>query len=243
MKNILKLAGLLVIAILVITCTPKKSEPQTSSEVTAMENPPETVPYEPTDVDETSLAEFQMDGITSVSGAFDGVITAQVENGDILNSIITGFGAIMRNPDGIIDEQYSLSGVYANGGFTITLPDSLDVILASMAGFPGYIHVSDRTARCCYFYEIIGFDSNSSHSAQFELSEIIGGYLGTKYYVSFWYVDRDFTINGSAEGNHFNMNLKKGWNKVYVIEELESGNEDKTTTPPNCNVKWQFVAG
>jgi hypothetical protein len=68
MKNKLKLAGLLVIAlIMVLGCTPKKSGTTTLKQnvlgIIAMENPPETVPYESTDVEETS-SEFIIEGTT-----------------------------------------------------------------------------------------------------------------------------------------------------------------------------------
>jgi hypothetical protein len=65
MKNYLKLLGILLLAIMVLACT-KKSEPQTQTEVTAMENPPETVSYEPTSVDKTSSADFEINGTTLV---------------------------------------------------------------------------------------------------------------------------------------------------------------------------------
>jgi hypothetical protein len=67
MKNTIKLAVLLVIALItVLGCTKQSgtaAQKQSVSEVIAMENPQETVSYESTDVEETS-SEFQMDGTT-----------------------------------------------------------------------------------------------------------------------------------------------------------------------------------
>jgi hypothetical protein len=60
------------------------------------------------------------------------------------------------------------------------------------------------------------------------------------YTVNFWYVDRDTPVDFREKGYALNINLKQGWNKVYEIRDIESGDGSFTTTPPDCNVKWQL---
>jgi hypothetical protein len=242
MKNILKWAGLLTIALIVVlSCAPKKSG-TTPTEREATESPQETVAYEPMFHGEI-LDYFQIDGITLVSGAFDGVITAQVENGDELNSIIT---KLFWTPTGEFDDLFLLSGSYSKGGFIITLPESLDVILSSMAGYPSdrdspyYVHVSNRDARSCAFDTIYGLDSTGTPAAYFKLQYT--GYEEEIYcHVSFWYVDRDVTLYNDTNKDYLlNLNLKTGWNKVYVFSGPASV-MSVTAPPVNVNdMKWLF---
>jgi hypothetical protein len=75
--------------------------------------------------------------------AFDGVITAKVENGNALNSIIKEL-RVTNDKGNVI-----ASGVYANGGFTITLPKTLDAkYLSNIIGVGDYWYegVRDRNA-------------------------------------------------------------------------------------------------
>jgi hypothetical protein len=173
------------------------------------------------------------------SGAFDGVITVQVENGNTLNSIIS---ELRVSYDFWVqtDVSFSLTGAYSNGGFTVTLPKTLDAKYLSE-----FSYFSKNNANHFVFTHIEGYDSNGSIVAKFklrgeDLKQGDYGLYGTIYTVNFWYVDRDTPVDFSEKGYTLNINLKKGWNKIYAASDYESGNVSHTTVPPDCNVKWQF---
>ena len=160
--------------------------------------------------------------------AFNGVIKAQVENGGSLNSIISELRASAGWEE---SSALSLSGVYAGGGFTVTLPESPDSkLLNSYWGFPEHYNISDRDGNFFVFDKIYGFDNNGSRAATFKLITQESEY--ELVYVSFYYVDRDVLLDG--------LNLKKGWNTVSTIESLETGITYFKTDKPDLSVKWRF---
>ena len=180
---------------------------------------------------------FPIEG-TTVSGAFDGVITAQVENSGELNYSITDLCAQM-NSNGGFDEFFSLSGAYTDGDLTVTLPESLDVILARITGYPDGVYISDRNTRSCSFSAIIGLFMDGSPAASFRLEYDDGDVL---CYASYWYVDRDVTLYCDNNKEFLmDLNLKTGWNRVYVISGPSS---HRSTTDPSAvdmiGLRWQF---
>jgi hypothetical protein len=208
--------------------------------------------YEDTAISEIYFAKLSPTA-TGVSGAFDGVITAQVENGGILNSLVSELRAeilVRRTAEWEpVYETLLLSGNYANGGFIVTLPQTPDAKylrnIVDAYFYPQFIN--NLNANYFVFDEILGYDRNGSLTATIKLHEKKNDIL-TEYYVSFCYVDRDVIVKGHAEGNHFDLNLKKGWNKVYTASYLESGNITQNTDPSyiipsDVYVKWQFVGG
>jgi len=162
------------------------------------------------------------------ASAFNGVIKAQVENGDSLNSIISELRAAAGWGE---NSALSLSGTYAEGGFTVTLPESPDSkFLNSYWGFPEHYNISDRDGNFFVFDTIFGFDNNGSRAATFKLITKESEY--ELIYVSFYYVDRDVLLDG--------LNLKKGWNTVSTTESLETGMTYYKTDNPDLTVKWRF---
>ena len=166
---------------------------------------------------------------TAIGGAFNGVITARVENGDTLNSIITNLHVAMG-----MNNIFNNTSSYTNGGFTFTLPETPDSEMewfgSEMSGFPSHYNISDRETNYITFYEIYGANSNGARIAKFQL--ILNESEWESVYISFWYVDRDVNVDG--------MILKKGWNTVQTTEYFESGNVEWKTASINSNVKWRF---
>ena len=185
-----------------------------------------------------------------VTGAFNGVITAHVENGSALNSRIKELYAAEFYVWSGTEKVYNrvpVSGTYVNSGFTVTLPEKPDTkYLSTVEDTFGYHaeNASDKNANIFKVNEIHGLDRNGSLAAAFKLYEIQGDDDDAfEYYVSFYYADRDVLIYwGGEDGAHVNLNLKKGWNKVYTREHILTGNFDRTTVPPECNVKWRLLS-
>jgi hypothetical protein len=185
-------------------------------------------------------------------------ITARVENGNTYNSIISEVRSIV-DEGSFFQLPKQVSGAYVNGGFTVTLPGALDAkSLEDMSGLFGSEDISDKSAKYFVCPGLAGYDHSGIHIgnfAQYDGSSVkIGKYddgeggehrelEGWEHGVSFWYVDRDVTVNslGDGESNPSNLVLKKGWNKVYVSSHSLTGNGNQTTTKPDdVNVKWQL---
>jgi hypothetical protein len=183
-------------------------------------------------------------------------ITAQVENGDALNSIISELHAASLVGWGWEEgkatyETFPIPGVYADGGFSIILPETPNAKFLKNMGeqnHPDYYQISDRNTNYFVFNEIHAFDNNGFLVAALKLHLSFvepceyEGEVGEYFEVHFWYVDRDVTFFASADdGSCINLDLKKGWNKVYNHCWQPTGNCCSTTVRPDWNVQWRFV--
>jgi hypothetical protein len=184
--------------------------------------------------------------VIDAESAFDGVLTAQVVNGDELDSLISELRVeIYMGMNSDYKDTYAsllLSGEYTDGGFTVTLPETPDAQYLRNIVDVFYYHsmISDINANYLGFRRINGYDSSGSRVAQFKLHELLDN--SAEHHVTFCYVDRDVSVNGHAEGSGWSLNLKKGWNKAYITMS-EAGSTRETTAPPDFdafNVKWQF---
>jgi len=151
---------------------------------------------------------------------FNGTITAVVENGNDYNSVVKRVAAIVGY--GYFDEEEWLHGYdaiafgnYTNGGFTITLPSSLnDKYLFPIwwDDVPETINISDPAVRAAYIFDP-GFVAIPSASGEWEF-DWEGSFVGWLHYatvnlnesddypVSYAdpiFVDRDVTITGTYE--------------------------------------------
>jgi len=189
----------------------------------------------------------------AASGGFDGVIRAQVENGNQLNSIISELCIRILadwNDGNPIYNTIPLSGAYTNGGFTVTLPETIDAKYLRVVDDSEIVQISDRNAQYFSFNTIHGYDSNGFNVAAFKLHEISGDYSGgdyTEYSIYFHYVDRDVTEYYRAKDGNTDLVLKKGWNKVHSwTHSMGVGGGYTTDQPPEwpeSRVKWQFIGG
>jgi len=180
-----------------------------------------------------------------VSDAFDGKITAIVENGAAYNSQFSAVAAVVYIDTVPWYEIFAI-GTYANGGFTITLPATPNAkYLQAFEEAPASINVSDKNAKA------MSLSLVASNSAGNNSSDLIYGKVGSNSYtrVAFMYADRDVTITGSYKEEedgytyeeHDNVSLKRGWNRVYVtVTETETSEKAELTTKPVSGVKWYF---
>jgi hypothetical protein len=179
-------------------------------------------------------------------GAFDGVIRAKVENGEVVGEIVKEVRVTFSEGSAV----FTTSSEYVDGGFTLTLPETIDEkLLESVKRYHPYTYkISDWNANDLRFDRIQGYDSNGSHVGDFRLHDPDSVKLveleedGLEYFIQYLYVDRDVAIQISEEtGWCENLSLKKGWNKAYAESWLPSGNGCLTTAPQACNLKWRFI--
>jgi len=187
-----------------------------------------------------------------VSGWFDGKITAQVVNGNAYNNLFSSVEAFASPRSTMCDNfiYFIVKGVYSNGGFTINLPQTIDdkyLVRIDEAVFitdwnDDYfdgddIKISNRNVKTLQIWNFEGYDSQGDWVDNF-LYIKEGEFLWwTRAF--FWYVDRDVTITGTAdgyyEGDTWNVSLKKGWNIVYRIN---NDHQHEYTTKPVDGMKW-----
>jgi len=192
------------------------------------------------------------DDDTAASGAFDGVITAQVEGGAEFSTFVKRVQAVA-----IGSEQVSLgSGTYAaNGSFSITLEPPPTSILNLLVP-PDGISISDKSAKINTEIEIGAY---SSSTGEFKDEDIVGWFGYGKMsadgksatLMRFWYADRNVTVKGSnketyEDGNtttlEFNIELKQGWNRVYHTWKVtQSDDYSEYTTNSVDGLKWIFA--
>ena len=168
-------------------------------------------------------------------------INATVVDGNEYNGKVTTVKAWM----GIDGNEYvAASGKYANGGFKLTLPETVPAkYLDDISGvfdedFEGTI--SDKKAKIGGFGAIIAYDSQDRDIGDFSQED-----YENDSWVGYMYVDRDVTVKGSLSyyddyeywTERFDFSFTKGWNIFYGIEK---GNEViiSTKKPAGTNYKW-----
>jgi len=196
------------------------------------------------------------DGGTA-SGAFDGVITAQVENGSQYNDLIKRVRAVG------VGGAFG-SGVYAaNGSFTITLDlppaSTLSLLANDLEDLSDFVSISDKSAK---WSDEVAIGAYSSSSGDFIDDDIVGWFYYAKLSADgnsgaemiLVYADRDVIVKGSKKQTYedgtftreFNMNLKQGWNRTYYVKKDTKMSDDnwdrysESTTNPVDGLKWLF---
>jgi len=199
----------------------------------------------------------------------DGKLTAKVVNGNDYNSIVS------RVVLGVLDYNYEIgernfvefaSGNYANGGFTITLPQTVDnkYLRPFTEMFLGRdddyftiecddITISDVNALSSLgnSLNISGFDANGEGFDFLICAKIDNNSMMCSAMPI--YVDRDVTITGEYSYSYeehkqtitFSLSLKKGWNMVYAkstetFTEIGRENRDELSTKAISGLKWYF---
>jgi len=171
-------------------------------------------------------------------GAFDGTITVMVENGSNYDSIISKVRVMTYNDATELWDKEIAFGNYTNGGFTLTLPTTIDTeLLHNLGSFSRHLSVSDRNVRLfgingSKFY---AYNSDDNRIGNFYIVNVDINPVGE---VEFTYADRDVTIVGSYLNYIYNVSLKKGWNRVHSIT---NGDQTKFTTKIVNKEKWSFI--
>jgi len=167
------------------------------------------------------------------------VINAKVEDGNDYNDEIATVKAVMYNWD--TEEEYSAASCkYANGGFKLTLPETvsakyLHVIDEDFDDFEGTI--SDPQAKMG-FVSIEAYDDDKEYIGSF-----VHGDFDKSIWVQYMYFDRDVTINGydNEFDDEYNCSFKKGWNIMYITyTDSDYGWLYSTKKPSGANPKWYF---
>jgi len=193
------------------------------------------------------------------SGAFDGKITATVEKGNAYNSLNSKVNkvSVMVHYYDIYEDVEFASGTYANGNFTLTLPQPASKYLfpfwdEEKTEIPAGVNISENVK----VFEVDMFDFevyDSVNPNNYERrSSLAYGKVGNNSYtqVVFVYADKDFTVTGSSKEeddkgkweDYYSMSFKKGWNIAYWTETV-SGEWVifEGTTKPVSGVKWYFL--
>ncbi|MDR3327770.1 MAG: hypothetical protein LBT04_06575 [Prevotellaceae bacterium] len=159
-----------------------------------------------------------------------------VENGSMYSSIIDTVKAFM---EGDQEDVALATAGYNNGVIKLQLPLTISEGLFSYSDFfPEGLTVSNPNVKLNILY--IEAYKNDSYVGDFYYAlesytqEIDGTYM---------YSDTDCSIQGTLEDEEFeglisiNINLKAGWNLVYIIEQSERA---EFTTTPQSGLKWFF---
>jgi len=184
---------------------------------------------------------YYWDGVTAGSNLN---INAQVENGNNYNNIRR------VRADGY---RYALAvGNYSNGGFSLTIPNKTYPELTIENFFNWYygdtdgLFISNKYASMESFSRIEGYSSNSGY---WDWNDYVGRFIYGKIESNsvtrtMWmFVDMDVHIIGSISSSYYgtyncNMNLKAGWNTVYLTE---TSSEDRIMSTISVNgLKWYF---
>jgi len=186
---------------------------------------------------------------------FDGTFTATVVNGNAYNDLIDKIGVFISidTNDNWINEKIA-TGTWSNGGFTISLPTTLDSRFLWLLGdiYGTTFTFSDRNARITHFFDgtprIRAFDSDGN----------LLGFLWNELEGENWwvdmeivYADRDVTIIGTytysceyegwTETETWSVSLRRGWNKIYIVDKsTETSWDILFTTEPISGLRWYF---
>lgn len=182
-------------------------------------------------------------------------INATVEDGASYATSIDDVKAVISDGDSLL---FVASGNYTNGGFSLTLPKSVDEKYLSVlnADMPEGITISDSTVKGSgvnfYGYksgEIVGiFQNGKMENEMFTADE------------SYIFVDGNISISGSSNETedllgalinvkiNYDLTLKKGWNLVYlnmtpVLSETEISMTMDISNTPISGLKWYFTEG
>ena len=198
-----------------------------------------------------------------------GTINAQVQNGALYNNLVdevravSGFDVETTPPewwnveeDGPYydwQEFIIASAPYKNGGFMMILPEEIDSRLLEdmdLEDMPSGINVSNPNAKAAsipYFeaYKSGDYVDDLTKCA-FSLSMTGFSYTAVLY----MYADADVKITGTYTESYdektftekYNVDLKKGWNTVYMTqqESMSGFSGIVTTVKPNVDLKWYF---
>jgi len=147
------------------------------------------------------------------------------------------------------EEEVILAKVpYQNGGFKMTLPATVDAsLLYSMSDeedAPEGIIFSDPNVRACAVDCFGAYKNEEYFDDLIQISVNILTFSMTQS--MYMYADRDVTITGTVEDEEegmtvtYSVNMKKGWNVVYMSMNFMTDTITLTTTPPIVLPEWWF---
>ena len=176
------------------------------------------------------------------SSAFDGKLTAKVENA---SEFASASKIMARTWSGAEIATATCSG----GSFTLTLPPSpeakfLKEISSALSDLIGLLNLGtefsfegDINPKCVIVDTFEAYDGSNNWVA-----DLVYAKLGnpSSTYTNYIYVDMDIKIDGStSEGVQISISLKKGWNTVYVTYNSTTDKEAWSTKEVS-GLKWFF---
>jgi len=172
---------------------------------------------------------------------FNRTITAEVVNGNNYDDIISSVVAVVW-PDSIY--HIVATGTWSNGGFTITLPETINadfLIPAPVAFALGQFNISDTSARFQEIY-IYAYDDRLLGSIVYACFDVFVSSEEASLQVYIAYVDRDVTITGGTFREIYNLQLRAGWNWVYRTTKMveEARIVSIFSTEPISGLRWYF---
>jgi hypothetical protein len=177
-----------------------------------------------------------------VSGAFNGKITAQVENNaPDVNAVAAVYNLGFDSQDNFVGKIIGEGFAYSNNGFSLTLTTSglnqyLENITEFFEGFMAEgekekIKISKPDAGIMEV-DITGFYVDENEDV------FVSGFFFNatstqrETFCMFVYVDSDVRVTGGA---NISVSLKKGWNRLYKVS-------NKLTTQAPAGLKWFYEA-
>jgi hypothetical protein len=166
--------------------------------------------------------------------SFNGKITAKVEIGASYNSQISKVWALFDAEiyNGNLTGRMVAEGVYADGGFTIDLPEipasflmNIQTFFKTVLNVSGELEYSDPDTRLLDV-DFFGMENSNSYVDYF-LYTNTGSKRTTCLHV---FVDSEVTVKG---GTNVGVAFKPGWNRIYV-----SPGENKISSKAPSGMKW-----
>jgi len=193
----------------------------------------------------TSAVFYSCDKDDDKGGSVSKITATSVVNGSTKIATVKVF-AYSNDGDDVIAQA-----AYKNNGFTLELPATLHTkyLYLISEGAPKGITISNKDAKIYSFEDINAYDKDDNQIGNFYLGV---GNENSEYYVVWFYTDRNLNITGEIKDANdiekFDLQLKKGWNTVYIsyVESVDgSGKEMETysmTTkkPAGVNYSWIF---
>ena len=139
------------------------------------------------------------------------------------------------------DDYVVVTGEYSGNVFMLTLPTTVPATELMRLGTEQGLKVSDPDVVAMTTESISCYDETESFVGDFVSMKEESNDVYTM--AMYWYVDGDVTVMGkvklSEETDNYNLNLKKGWNMVYLTED--SANNYTLTTTPKSGMLWFFI--
>ena len=135
------------------------------------------------------------------------------------------------------DEDAIAQAPYENNGFTLELPTTLGAKYLEIDAYDlEGIVVSDKNFKSYYLDDLRAYNEDDDEIGYFYLEEENGDNF---YYTSWFYSDRDVTMEGEHNGRKYNVTLKKGWNVVYD-SYTDDGFSLTSQKPSGVNYTWNY---
>ncbi|GHT53229.1 hypothetical protein AGMMS49982_15720 [Bacteroidia bacterium] len=177
-------------------------------------------------------------------GSFDGVITATVSTGGV--SVDTVKAMAEREIDEFSVEDYAVAiGAYKDGKFTLTFPKTVTASGKIPFADEEGVTVNPETHDCIIINSIYAYSGATKVGEFFYKAEPNTAQTVKIENTWFTYVDRDVSMTGSHSSTTenfittYNASLKAGWNRIYQITRLGTG-EITTTNTSGLSPEWVF---